>query len=539
MKKITALLLAAVMFFASSATCVIAEDGVSALEESYAGLVGVPEGDAAFSVRLEAAQVGGQVVISASLEDVTVEGGIVVFDFGFFYDTECLALVYDETDFDSDTAFHPINSLEEKTFTSTGKVKFVSEWESLSILDAENGYVRVRYLTPREDEKIVAGDTVAFLFVFDYVGEEEGVTGAYVPCSSVSCSDYDFNDYKGAGSYAAVDFVFDYETIVSRLVGAPSDDAGVTVDLALVKPEYHAGATAEVTATVNNLAADAGVNVIEFMLFYDTDALKLNYDETDVDSEGAFHPACTLEEKVEKNGGVTFDGNWESITLIDAENGFVHVKYITTDKQSSAKSGEAVFTFRFTVEELDIGSPFAVLVPNASVCAVDYEFNEYHGNGSYVIGTVCEEPVVEDVILEDDSAFKLVHTEEGSENPGFIRGVEPGTDLNEFLDNIVNSDDIVVNGVKKDKNGDPIIGTGATVTCGENVYLVVVPGDLDGDGDIKAVDYAMVKRSVLRTYTASDVQILAGALTNGEKFTAADYAKIKRHVLGTYKITAK
>ncbi|MBR6553546.1 MAG: hypothetical protein IKT91_02960, partial [Clostridia bacterium] len=64
--------------------------------------------------------------------------------------------------------------------------------------------------------------------------------------------------------------------------------------------------------------------------------------------------------------------------------------------------------------------------------------------------------------------------------------------------------------------------------------LAVVKGDLNGDGTVNAVDYAMAKRIVLGTYEASAVAIRAAAITDGVTVRAMDYVKIKRVVLGTY-----
>ena len=61
-------------------------------------------------------------------------------------------------------------------------------------------------------------------------------------------------------------------------------------------------------------------------------------------------------------------------------------------------------------------------------------------------------------------------------------------------------------------------------------------GDVDGDDKIGAVDYAMVKRSVLGTYKLSNSQIKTADVNNDGSIDAIDYAMIKRHVLGTYTI---
>lgn len=62
-------------------------------------------------------------------------------------------------------------------------------------------------------------------------------------------------------------------------------------------------------------------------------------------------------------------------------------------------------------------------------------------------------------------------------------------------------------------------------------YLV---GDVNGDGKIDAVDYAMVKRIVLGTYKPSEEQLIRADVNGDGKVTALDYAMLKRMVLGSY-----
>jgi GH25 family lysozyme M1 (1,4-beta-N-acetylmuramidase) len=77
---------------------------------------------------------------------------------------------------------------------------------------------------------------------------------------------------------------------------------------------------------------------------------------------------------------------------------------------------------------------------------------------------------------------------------------------------------------------DDTVCTGYTVICGDKTYTVSVKGDLDGDGKVNALDYAMVKRYVLGTYRLTREAYYA-ALITGDTVTALDYARIKRHVL--------
>jgi hypothetical protein len=61
-------------------------------------------------------------------------------------------------------------------------------------------------------------------------------------------------------------------------------------------------------------------------------------------------------------------------------------------------------------------------------------------------------------------------------------------------------------------------------------------GDLNGSGDINAVDYMMLKRAVLGSYHLCATQKIAADINRDARVNAMDYAMVKRHVLGTYEI---
>lgn len=81
-----------------------------------------------------------------------------------------------------------------------------------------------------------------------------------------------------------------------------------------------------------------------------------------------------------------------------------------------------------------------------------------------------------------------------------------------------------------------IIGTGKTLIIDDNCYIIILKGDLNGDGKIDSIDYFIMKRAVLATYTLSKIQRKAACLEETTIPTATDYLKIKRHFLGTYQL---
>ncbi len=61
-----------------------------------------------------------------------------------------------------------------------------------------------------------------------------------------------------------------------------------------------------------------------------------------------------------------------------------------------------------------------------------------------------------------------------------------------------------------------------------------VKGDINGNGRRDAADYALAKRSVLKTHTLTSAQKLAADVNGNGRVDASDYALIKRACLGTY-----
>lgn len=61
-------------------------------------------------------------------------------------------------------------------------------------------------------------------------------------------------------------------------------------------------------------------------------------------------------------------------------------------------------------------------------------------------------------------------------------------------------------------------------------------GDLNGNGEIDAADYMLLKRFVLGTFTLTAEQEAAADVNHDGSINAVDYMLVKRHVLGTYVI---
>ena len=64
----------------------------------------------------------------------------------------------------------------------------------------------------------------------------------------------------------------------------------------------------------------------------------------------------------------------------------------------------------------------------------------------------------------------------------------------------------------------------------------VLYGDINGDGRITTLDYAMLKRYVMKKLALTETQLLGADANRDGRVNALDYALLKRHVLKTYVI---
>ena len=68
-------------------------------------------------------------------------------------------------------------------------------------------------------------------------------------------------------------------------------------------------------------------------------------------------------------------------------------------------------------------------------------------------------------------------------------------------------------------------------------YELVVLGDVNGDGQVKATDYMKIKNHIMGTSNFSEVEKKAADVNKDGVIKATDYMKIKNHIMGTSMIT--
>ena len=118
----------------------------------------------------------------------------------------------------------------------------------------------------------------------------------------------------------------------------------------------------------------------------------------------------------------------------------------------------------------------------------------------------------------------------------FVTGVLEKTDYASLKASIVNTGCRFTDKDGKEIKDDAFVGTGARIEVNDTTYCVIVKGDVNGNGKIDTADYAMIKRTYLRTFTLTDLQSRAADINGNGKIDTSDYAMVKRHYLGTYVI---
>ena len=77
------------------------------------------------------------------------------------------------------------------------------------------------------------------------------------------------------------------------------------------------------------------------------------------------------------------------------------------------------------------------------------------------------------------------------------------------------------------------VGTGYTVTIMGTGLKTVVKGDVDGDAEITANDYAVIKAYFKNSFSFESFHVLASDFDSNGKVNVTDYIKLKRYLAGT------
>ena len=122
--------------------------------------------------------------------------------------------------------------------------------------------------------------------------------------------------------------------------------------------------------------------------------------------------------------------------------------------------------------------------------------------------------------------------------PKYLSNINPGETAGQVLGRI----QVNTGATKKVYKGttelasDEILATGMKIVISLNnqiaEYIVVVSGDINGNGIITATDLTRMKNHILGRTTLTNVELEAADLNNDGRITATELTKMKKYILG-------
>lgn len=120
-------------------------------------------------------------------------------------------------------------------------------------------------------------------------------------------------------------------------------------------------------------------------------------------------------------------------------------------------------------------------------------------------------------------------------NNGIISGITPNTPIETVKNNLINTGGVIT---ITDANGNTItggnIGTGMKVNITSGItetLIVLIPGDIDGNGDIDVLDLVALKQHLLGTIPCVGVYLQAANFDNEGSVDVIDLVVIKQYLL--------
>lgn len=124
----------------------------------------------------------------------------------------------------------------------------------------------------------------------------------------------------------------------------------------------------------------------------------------------------------------------------------------------------------------------------------------------------------------------------------YLSGISVGTTVdnlkNKFTSIASGTSVTIKNSSGTVKSGTLCTGDIVTITSGSETkdYYVVIYGDVNGDGNIKASDYVFIKNYIMGTKHLSGANLKAADVNKDGSVKASDYVLIKNNIMGTYSI---
>lgn len=162
---------------------------------------------------------------------------------------------------------------------------------------------------------------------------------------------------------------------------------------------------------------------------------------------------------------------------------------------------------------------------------------------------LAEQDVEKDLTKELPEEFKPYFEQNGlSYNNGYVTGFELGTtltDVNNKFNSVQTKQRAFINMKVQNKTGNllpltELVSTGLKVSLENEAnvinFVIVLKGDVNGDGKILANDYFVIKKFKENQYSLKGANLYAADVNKDGKVLANDYFMIKKYKEGSYTI---
>ncbi len=262
--------------------------------------------------------------------------------------------------------------------------------------------------------------------------------------------------------------------------------------------------------------------------------------------------------------------DWYRVKLADGTYGYVGTGYI---EPYNANNGtidrvEVVCTDGLNVRKEPSTNSTVLKSLNEGTILTRTEKNVKSAQTEYIWDKITTSSGIVGYVVRQDPKTKKEwikpiaepNTEEPKEEPKEDQKEEPKEDNNETdktikdtkdlkvdKNNLISKPDMTIENIKKQykdaviKDGNEVktkgnIATGWTITVNNKTYTIVVKGDTNGDGQIKATDYMRIKNYIMDSSKLTDAQKSAADVNKDGQIKATDYMKIKNYIMGTSNI---
>ena len=107
---------------------------------------------------------------------------------------------------------------------------------------------------------------------------------------------------------------------------------------------------------------------------------------------------------------------------------------------------------------------------------------------------------------------------------------EPGTNIENIKEKYSDTTITVVNSAGTEVTTGNV-GTGYKITIEDKTYTIVKLGDINGDGQIKTIDYMKIKNHIMNIDVLKDTYLKAADVNNDSKISTIDYMMVKNQIM--------